>query len=149
MAIRSSNALVALRSATFSEASQSLFDVPPLPFSAPEELIVPAGEAITEMESETRTTLAGLDPVEPFVTYVEEVEAALEDLADWTDRYILALRRGDAEVAEQLVAEIESVEQGLQDELEVGLSSIAIGVEERISELRAAIEEATVLTAIR
>lgn len=135
--------------ATFTEASAGLFAVPSLPFSAPDELIVPAGEAITEMESETRSTLASLEAVEPFGTYVDEVESALADLGEWTDRYLLALRRGDTDVAESLVTEIEGVEQALNDELEVGLSSIAIRVEERIGELRAAIDEADVLTAIR
>lgn len=134
-------------SATFTEAAESLFAVPPLPFSAPEELITPAGEAIIDMQAETRATLASLDPDPTFATYLAQVEAALEDVPDWTDRYLLALRRGDAETAETLINAIRQTEETLNGELNVGLTAIAKGVEERLDELRRAIERARVLTA--
>lgn len=131
----------------FTEAGSTLFAVPPLPFSAPEELIAPAGAAITTMESETRATLAGLEPDPTFATYLAAVESALDDLADWADRYLLALRRGDAETAESLLGIIDTEEQALLDELTIGLTTIAKGVDERISDLRAAIDRGRVLTA--
>lgn len=134
-------------SATFTQASETLFNVPGLPFSTPEELIGPAGEAITDMESETRATLAALEPNDLFVGYLTAVESALEDLPEWTDRYILALRRGDAETAELLIGSIQSQEQALDEELGIGLSAIARGIEQRLADLRAAIDEALVLTA--
>ena len=133
--------------ATFSDASASLFAVPPLPFSAPDELIGPAGDAITTMQSTTQRTLSSLDPLDTFDGYVAELTSAVADLPEWTDRYILALRRGDAETAEQLIAVIQAQEQAIADELAVGLTTIAKGVEERISDLRNAIDEARVLTA--
>jgi hypothetical protein len=133
--------------ARYTEASDTLFAIPPLPFSAPEELIAPAGDAITAMQSETLGTLSSLEPDDTFAGYLAGVEAALEDLPDWTDRYLLALRRGDAETAELLIGSIQSEAESLNGELTIGLSAIARGVEERISELRAAIDEGKVLTA--
>jgi hypothetical protein len=132
--------------ASFTEASARLFAVPPLPFSAPEELIDPAGEAITTMQSETRATLASLEPVDTFAGYLAAVEAALADLPDWTDRYLLALRRGDAETAELLIGSIRSEAETVDGELTIGLTAIARGVEERIADIRAAIDRAKVLT---
>ena len=133
--------------ADYTDASETIFAVPPLPFTAPEELIGNAAEAITDMETETRTTLARLEPTEEFVGYVESVEEALEGIGDWADRYLLALRRGDAATAEALVAELQAEAELLEAELEIGLETIARTVENRLAELRAAVVEAEVLTA--
>jgi hypothetical protein len=133
--------------ATHREASSTIFAVPPLPASAPEELIDTAGEAITSMQTETQATLAGLEPAEEFAAYVAEVESALEDLPDWTDRYLLALRRGDADSTATLIDMIENQADAIDGELTVGLSAIARSVEDRIADLRIAIDEAKVLTA--
>lgn len=132
--------------ATFTEASETLFALPPLPVSVPEELVVPAGTAITIMQSETRATLASLDPAETFASYLGEVEEALGALPDWTDRYLLALRRGDTPAAEALVTEIQARRLLVEEELSVALATIAKGVEERIAALRVALSEAEALT---
>jgi hypothetical protein len=133
--------------ATHQTASESLFAVPPLPSSAPAELLDAAAEAITLMQTETLATLAGLDADPRFDTYVERVEAALEDLPDWTDRYLLALRSGDENTTNTLIVEITAQRQLLQAELEIGLGVIAQSVEGKLDEIRAAMAEARILTA--
>lgn len=133
-------------SATFTEASKTLFAPPPLPSSAPESLIGAAGTAITDMQSSTLATLSSLEANDTFATYLDEVGAALAGLPEWTDRYLLALRRGDAETAEVLIGAIQAQRQLLDDELAVGLATIAKGVEERLADLRVAIDRARVLT---
>jgi len=133
--------------ATFSTASQSLYGVPPLPREAPEELLEPASDAITTMQTETLATLAGLDPDPRFETYLTRVEEALDELPDWADRYLLALRNGDNETADTLIVEITAQRQLLQAELEIALGRVAEAVEGRLEDIRTGLEEAFVLTA--
>lgn len=133
--------------ATFLAASETLFTVPPLPFEAPDELIEPASRAIADMQTRTLGTLAGLEPDTAFADYLSRLDEAIESIPDWSDRYLLALRRGDTESAEALIAEITARRQLLDAELEVALSSVSRGVSERIAEIRTAIDQAEVLTA--
>jgi hypothetical protein len=132
--------------ATFSDAATTLFSIPPLPFSVPEELIGPAGQAITTMQSDTRATLAALEPNDTFATYVEKVQEALDGLSDWADLYLLALRRGDSATATELLDDLETTSALLDDELSIALTTISKGVDERLSDLHDAIVEAEVLT---
>jgi len=134
--------------ATYKTASARLFAVPPLPFSAPEELLEPAGAAIVDMQTETLATLAGLDPDERFEPYVGRIEDALDAVPDWADRYLLALRRGDTEAAEALIVEITARRQLIAAELGVALDEVSDTVSGRMQELRTALTEADVLTKV-
>lgn len=132
--------------ATYKTASERLFDVPPLPFSAPEELIEPAGAAIADMQTETLAALAGLDPDDRFEMYIGRIEEALDAVPDWADRYLLALRRSDTETAEALIVEITARSQLIEAELAVALDEVADSVSGRMEELRTALTAADILT---
>jgi hypothetical protein len=134
--------------ATYKTASERLFAVPPLPFSAPEELIEPAGAAIADIQTETLAALAGLDPDDRFEMYVGRIEEALDAVPDWADRYLLALRRNDTETAEALIVEITARRQLIEAELDVALDEVAETVSGRMEELRTALTEADVLTKV-
>ena len=134
--------------ATYKTASERLFAVPPLPFSAPEELLEPAGAAIADMQTETLAALAGLDPDERFEMYVGRIEDALNAVPDWADRYLLALRRNDTEAAEALIVEITARLQLIEAELDVALDDVSDAVSGRMEELRTALTEADVLTRV-
>ena len=134
--------------ATYKTASERLFSVPPLPFSAPEELIEPAGAAIAGMQTETLAALAGLDPDDRFEMYVGRIEEALDAVPDWADRYLLALRRNDTETAEALIVEITARSQLIEAELDVALDEVAGTVSGRMDELRTALTEADILTKV-
>jgi hypothetical protein len=134
--------------ATYKTASERLFAVPPLPFSAPEELLEPAGAAIADMQTETLAALAGLDPDERFEMYVGRIEDALDAVPDWADRYLLALRRNDTEAAEALIVEITARRQLIEAELGVALDDVSDTVSGRMEELRTALTEADVLTRV-
>ena len=134
--------------ATYKTASERLFVVPPLPFSAPEELLEPAGAAIADMQTETLAALAGLDPDERFEMYVGRIEDALDAIPDWADRYLLALRRNDTEAAEALIVEITARRQLIEAELSVALDDVSDTVSGRMEELRTALTEADVLTKV-
>ncbi len=134
--------------ATYKTASERLFVVPPLPFSAPEELLEPAGAAIADMQTETLAALAGLDPDERFEMYVGRIEDALDVVPDWADRYLLALRRNDTEAAGALIVEITARRQLIEAELGVALDDVADTVSGWMEELRTALTEADVLTRV-
>jgi hypothetical protein len=134
--------------ATYKTASERLFAVPPLPFSAPEELFEPAGAAIAGMQTETLAALAGLDPDDRFEMYVGRIEEALDAVPDWADRYLLALRRNDTETAEALIVEITARSQLIEAELDVALDEVAETVSGRMDELRTALTEADILTKV-
>ncbi|MEE9206683.1 MAG: hypothetical protein V3U50_06880 [Acidimicrobiia bacterium] len=134
--------------ATYKTASERLFVVPPLPFSAPEELLEPAGAAIADMQTETLAALAGLDPDERFEMYVGRIEDALDVVPDWADRYLLALRRNDTEAAGALIVEITARRQLIEAELSVALDDVSDTVSGRMEELRTALTEADVLTKV-
>ncbi len=134
--------------ATYKTASERLFVVPPLPFSAPEELLEPAGAAIANMQTETLAALAGLDPDERFEMYVGRIEDALDVVPDWADRYLLALRRNDTEAAGALIVEITARRQLIEAELSVALDDVSDTVSGRMEELRTALTEADVLTKV-
>ena len=134
--------------ATYKTASERLFVVPPLPFSAPEELLEPAGAAIADMQTETLAALAGLDPDERFEMYVGRIEDALDVVPDWADRYLLALRRNDTEAAGALIVEITARRQLIEAELSVALDDVSDTVSGRMEELRTALTEADVLTRV-
>ena len=134
---------------TYLAAAEALFSVPPLPFEAPDELIEPASQAIADMQTETLRTLAGLEPNTTFGDYLDRLDEALGSIPDWSDRYLLALRRGDTEAANALIAEITARRQLLDAELEVALTSVSRTVSELIEDIRTAIAQAEVLTATR
>ncbi len=132
---------------TYLAASESLFAVPPLPFEAPDELIDPASQAIADMQTLTLGTLAGLEPDPEFADYLARVDEALESIPDWSDRYLLALRRGDVETAEALIVEITAQRQLLDAEMEAALAAVSLVIADRMDEIRTAIDQAEVLTA--
>ena len=132
--------------AAYQSASTTLFAIPPLPTEAPDEIIDAAASAITDMQNATLAALLGLDPDERFAAYTGRVQDALDTLPDWSDRYLLALRRGEVETAQALIVEITAQRQLIRAELDVALKDVADGVSGRMEELRAAVEEAAVLT---
>ena len=132
--------------ATYATASEQLFAVPPLPSQAPEALVDVAGQAIADMQTATLAALNRLDPDERFETYVGRVDEALLFIPDWADRYLLSLRRGDAETTEALIIEITARSQLIEAELDVALDAVAAAVSERMDEIRTAITKADVLT---
>lgn len=132
--------------ATYETASDRLFVIPPLPFEAPEELIDPAGEAITDMQTLTLATLASLDPDDRFAAYVARIEDALDSIPVWNDGYLLALRRGDRESAEALIVDITAQHQLIEAEFEVALTEVSNAISGRMEEVRTALAEAEVLT---
>ncbi|MCH7585607.1 MAG: hypothetical protein IH941_10730 [Acidobacteria bacterium] len=134
--------------ASYKAASEQLFAVPPLPFSAPEELIEPAGAAIADMQTATLAALAGLEPDARFEMYVGRIEEALDAVPDWADRYLLALRRNNTETAEALIVEITARRQLIEAELGVALDEVSDAVSGRMEELRTALTKADILTKI-
>lgn len=132
--------------ATYSSASTRLFSLPPLPSQVPEELIIPAGEAIADMQTATVVALASLDPDERFAAYVGRVAGTLDSIPDWADRYLLTLRQGDKEAARTLIVEITALRQLIDAELEFALDEVLGAVTGRIQEMHTALTEAEVLT---
>ena len=89
------------------------------------------------------------DEYDPYYEmYVGRIEEALGELPDWSDRYLLALRRNDTETAEALIVEITARRQLIAAELDVALDVVSETVSGRLEELRTALTEADVLTKV-
>lgn len=130
--------------AAYREAAEDILALPFLPTEAPEELIDPAARAIADMQSASERAFAQLDDDPLFATYRDRVATAIDALPDWTNRYLIALRRGDVAVTQGLVAEFQARASLTTAELEAAVADVDEAARAMITDIQAALVQARI-----
>ena len=132
--------------ARYRAASQEILAIPLLPSNTPPELIDPAAKALADMEAASGAAADGLgDEDEEYAAYRASVETALAALPSLIDRYLLALRRGDAAAALDVIAELRESRDATLAELEAVLGLVEVEAARLITDLRRGIEEVRIV----
>ena len=135
----------ASHAARYRDAADHILSLPPLPFSAGPELIDPAAKALANMQAVSTTARAALDDDPAYEPYRTRVTAALAALPDWIDRYLLALRRGNTQLATELVAELERQRALAEADLAAVFAEVDIDAESAIAALRVGVDAVRIL----
>lgn len=130
--------------ASYREAAAQILALPLLPGAAPAELIDPAARAIADMQSTTQAAFGRLDDDPTFATYRERAGNVIAGLSDWSDRYLLALRRGDLEATAAALAEMQGRIALVNAALEAAVADRDDAARATIASLRTALAEARV-----
>lgn len=130
--------------ARYREAAENILAVPLLPTEAPESLIDPAARAIADMQSATERAFATLDDDITFQSYRNRVAEAIASLPEWADRYLLALRRGDAEETALVIAELQARASLATAELEEAVADVDAAAVESIAAMQSRLVEARI-----
>jgi hypothetical protein len=125
-------------------AAASILAVPLLPTEAPESLIDPAARAIAEMQSATERAFITLDDDQTFQDYRNRVAEAIDALPDWSDRYLLALRRGDPVETGTIIAELQARAALAAAELEEAVADVDAAAVEAIAAMQSRLVEARI-----
>lgn len=136
----------AATAAAHQRATESILNLPPLPFTVPTSLVDEVAIALTTMQSDTVAALAELPTHPAFIEYRDLVGAAVDFLADWNDRYLLALRREDTETTTELVAELRARVTVAEAARNRGLEQLGATLITDLAEAQGALDAAIVLT---
>lgn len=128
----------------YRDAAADILAMPLLPTEAPTELIDPAARAIADMQSQSQSAFDRLDDDPAFAAYRERASAAIEALPDWSNRYLLALRRGDVEATTTILAEMQARVSLANTELEIAVADLDAAARETIAALQVSLQEARV-----
>jgi hypothetical protein len=93
-------------SRTYRQAGADILSLPLLPNQVTPDLIDPAARTLDEFRAGAVAAVARLDDEPGFAAFRDLVTEFVEGLAPWSDRYLLGLRRSDAETTAALVAEL-------------------------------------------
>jgi hypothetical protein len=122
-------------SRTYREGAAPILGLPLLPTDAPADLVDTAARLLDEYRAGAVTAAAGLGNEPEFTAFREFVSQLVDGLPAWSDRYLLALRRGETATAAALVVELQAradlarAELNLRlDELETGIIADALGL---------------------
>lgn len=133
------------RAADYRAASEEILDIPLLPYTAPPELIDPAAEALSKMQTASESAASRLDDSEEYAGYREALDTALGELSGVIDRYLLALRRSTEGEAVAAVAELQALRDRTITEVETVLGQVEADAETLIVDLRNVIEQVRIL----
>jgi hypothetical protein len=133
------------RAAQYRKASEDILEIPLLPSSAPPELIDPAARALATMQTESTAAAERLDDSDEYATYRASVDRALSTVPGLIDRYLLALRRGEAATAVTLIADLQALRAETLAEVEQVLGQVETDAATLILELRRGIAEVRIL----
>jgi hypothetical protein len=137
------------RAAEYREASQEILSIPLLPSSAPPELIDPAARALAAMQTDSTAAVGRLDDSDEYAAYRESVQEALSTVTEWIDRYLLALRRGEATTAATLISELQATRAATLVEVEAVLGLVEADAATLIIELERGIAEVRILLGVQ
>ena len=129
---------------TYRDATTRILALPLLPTTAPTELIDAAAGALADMQANGESGYSRLDDDPTFAAYRDRVKEGMDALSDWTDRYLLALRRGEAEVTAALIVEMQARASLANAEIEKAVSELDAAAVDTIAEMQAALEEARI-----
>ncbi len=129
---------------TYREAAAQILALPLLPTEAPEELIDAAARAIADMQSATERAYIGLDDDPAYAAYRDRVAEAIDALPDWSDSYLLALRRGDPVETAAVISEMQARAALAAAELEAAVADVDAGAVATIAGMRSGLVEARI-----
>jgi hypothetical protein len=126
-------------------AFERAFELPPLPLSATEAAAQEAGTALTMMLADSVEAAANLPDDDFLRAHRGQVDILIGWLADWQADYMLALRAGESERADQLLSEARRRIAGLENALVQPLDDMDAWAAAAIEDLDARIDEALLL----
>jgi len=107
-------------------------------------LVDPAARAIAGMQTDSQIAFEALDDDPLFAAYRNRVAEAIDALPEWSDRYLLSLRRGEVEATTALVAEFQARTALANAELEAAVADVDAAAAALIPDLLAGLEEARI-----
>lgn len=111
---------------TYREQAGVIFGVPTLPSDAPAELVDQAERALNDYRVAAIAALARLGDYPALADFRALAEEFVDELPGWSDRYLLALSRGQVEAAAALLADIHARAAIAEEELADALEGIEV-----------------------
>jgi hypothetical protein len=125
-AVDAASALVGrLRISTdYRAAAAVILTLPMLPTEVEPDFIDPAARTLSEYQAGAVVAAAGLGPEPLLAEFRGQVDALLDEMPIWSDLYLLALRRGQADNAATMIGDLTARVEAARAELEAGLAEL-------------------------
>lgn len=91
---------------SYRQAGSEILTLPLLPSEAPPDLVDPAARTVSDYRAGVLAAVARLDDAPEFAAFRTLVAEFAEDLTPWSDRYLLALRRGETASTASLLVDL-------------------------------------------
>lgn len=115
-------------STEYRAAAAVILTLPMLPTEVDPDLIDPAARTLSEYQAGAVVAAAGLGDEPRLAEFRGQVDALLDEMPTWSDLYLLALRRGQADTAATMIGDLTARVEAARTELEAGLPELEAGI---------------------